>query len=299
MKLAFRTPAKINLYLKILSKRDDGFHELETLFQMVDLYDEIELETRSSGIHLECDHPEVPGDESNLVSQAGRMLLEAFPKRKDLGVKIRLVKNIPSGAGLGGGSGNAAGVLMGLNKLWDLKLPRRELANFASRLGSDVPFFLGSPCALGRGKGDLLTPVQLPKKFNLILIYPRFAIPTLWVYRNFKLELTKAGKNISILQKFFSHSDFPRLGPHFVNDLEPVVIQRYPVVQVMKDTLNHLGAEGSLMSGSGSAVFGIFSDNDRAKDAQAKLNQKEWDVFLVETVSKCSQFLPEEIINYP
>ncbi|MFQ5443675.1 MAG: hypothetical protein ACE5EK_03555, partial [Nitrospinales bacterium] len=106
-------------------------------------------------------------------------------------------------------------------------------------------------------------------------------------------------KDISILQKFFSHSDYHKLGTHFENDLEPVVIQRYPVIQVMKDELNRCGAEGSLMSGSGSAVFGIFPDRGAAENAYAKLNEKDWDIFLVETVSGFPQFLPEEIINYP
>jgi len=140
MKIKFKTPAKINLGLHIHGKREDGFHELETIFQMVSLYDDLELELLPSGIKLECDAPGVPKDETNLVYKAALLLRKNY-QVEDKGVSIRLKKNIPFGAGLGGGSGNAAGVLMGLNRLWNLNIEREKLAKLAAELGSDVPFF--------------------------------------------------------------------------------------------------------------------------------------------------------------
>jgi len=159
MKIKFKTPAKINLGLHIHGKREDGFHELETIFQMVSLYDDVELELLSSGIKLECDMPGVPTDDTNLVCKAALLLRQSY-QVEGKGVSIRLKKKIPFGAGLGGGSGNAAGVLMGLNRLWDLNIEREKLLTLAAELGSDVPFFLTSPCALGMGRGEQLKALK-------------------------------------------------------------------------------------------------------------------------------------------
>lgn len=298
MKLFLKTPAKINLGLSILFKRDDGYHELETLFQMVGLYDEMEMENLASGIELHCDHPGIPNDESNLVWQAARLLQETFPGRVKSGARIKLTKAIPVGAGLGGGSGNAAGALMGLNTLWDLGLTRRDLQELAPKLGADVAFFLSSPCALGRGRGERLTPIRPAKKFHVILIYPRFPVAASWAYENLNLKLTKTQNNISILEKFLAQSDISHVGASLHNDLEPVVIKRFPEIQALKDQLRASGAEGTLMSGSGSAVFGIFDNLETAEDAFASLDKDNRDIFLTETINSVSEFLPEEIVNY-
>lgn len=299
MKLKFRTPAKINLGLQIMRKREDGYHELETLFQMVSLFDEIELETLPSGIELECDQAGIPLDGSNLVVKAARILQEMFPDR-DFGVRIRLVKRIPAGGGLGGGSGNAAGVLLGLNALWNLRLKKEDLLVPASKLGSDVPFFLFAPSALGKGRGEILAAIKPARKFSIILIFPRFPIATSWVYQNLKLGLTKQVNHISLLQKFFSQSDIEQLGTHLYNDLEPVVLRKYPVIQELKDELRLSGALGSLLSGSGSTVFGIFDDPKVAEVAYSRLLKKgSWDLFLTETINSLTELFPEEILNYP
>lgn len=300
MKLAFRTPAKINLGLQIVRKREDGYHELETLFQMVSLYDDIELETLPVGIELECDNPDIPRDGTNLVVKAARLLQEMFPDRKNLGVRIRLVKRIPAGGGLGGGSGNAAGVLLGLNTLWDLRLRREDLLTLAAKLGSDVPFFLFAPSALGKGRGEILFPLQQAKKFSVILVFPKFPIATSRVYQSLKLELTKRENHINLLQKFYSQSDIERLGAHLYNDLEPVVLKEYPVIQTLKDELRLSGASGSLLSGSGATVFGVYADNKVARTAYSRLLKKErWDLFLTETIGSFAELFPEEILKYP
>ena len=176
MKLKFKTPAKINLGLHIHGKREDGFHELETIFQMVCLYDDVELELLPSGINIECDTPGVPIDHTNLAFKAA-LLLQKSCHVQGKGVSIRLKKKIPFGAGLGGGSGNAAGVLMGLNRLWDLNIQREKLMILAAELGSDVPFFLQGGTALGENHGELITQLPDLPPLELLLIVPNQTIP--------------------------------------------------------------------------------------------------------------------------
>ena len=299
MKLTFKTPAKINLGLFIVGKRSDGYHDLETLFQMVSLYDTVELESQESRIELICDDSRVPVDESNLMLRAARLLQETIPEKTGLGCRMVLQKKIPMGAGLGGGSGNAAGALIGLNCLWDLKLKPAELSKIAARLGSDIPFFLCAPSALGQGRGERLTPLQPPKKFHVVLVFPRVSMATAEVYQALNFSLTKNSKNINILREFFSQSNIASLGAHLHNDLEPVVIERIPVVASIKQKLISLEADGVLLSGSGSAVFGVFESSQKAQEAYARCCEEDWDTFLTETVSSFSEFMPEKLLNYP
>jgi 4-diphosphocytidyl-2-C-methyl-D-erythritol kinase len=294
-KLKFKTPAKINLGLHIHKKRDDGFHELETLFQMVAWFDEIEMEGAPEKVELFCDTPGIPNDESNLVIKAARLLQNNFPGKCD-GVKIKLKKNIPSGAGLGGGSGNAAGALLALNILWNLKIPRDDLISMASELGSDVPFFLMSPCAIGTGKGEILQPVENPISFYILMIYPGFPISTPWVYGNLKLKLTKSENNISILKNFLMRSEFAQLGAALYNDLEPVVFKRYPEILRIKNELLSSGAGGALLSGSGSTVFGIFDNPEIAKKALARFTGGKYRVCLAKSITRFLEFFPKEMI---
>ena len=294
-KLKFKTPAKINLGLHIHKKRDDRFHELETLFQMVAWFDEMEMEETSEKVELYCDTPGVPNDENNLVIKAVRLIKNRFPKKCG-GVRIKLKKNIPFGAGLGGGSGNAAGALLALNHLWDLNLPRDEFIQMASKLGSDVPFFLMSPCAIGRGKGEILQPVQNPISFYTLMVYPGFPIATPSVYRDLKLKLTKAENNISILTNFLMRSEFAQLGAALYNDLELVVIKRYPEILEIKNELLNLGAGGALLSGSGSTVFGIFDNSEIAKKALARFTGGKYRVCLAKSITRFSEFFPEEML---
>ncbi len=299
MTLSFKTPAKINLGLCILGKRPDGYHELETLLQMVSLYDEIDLEPAPKGVALDCDSPNIPKDASNLVVRAAALLEEACPE-KSSGARIRLKKNIPAGAGLGGGSGNAAGVLMGLNRLWDLKLSPERLSHLAAKLGSDVPFFLGSPCALGTGRGEIVHPVKPSGKFSVVLVYPGFPIATSEVYGALKIKLTNPGNHISILKKFLSESEIAALGSQLHNDLEPVVEKRFPEIEAIKSELLAHGAKGALLSGSGSTVFGIFDNPEHANHACSNMTLRETGLsFVTETISDVSEFLPEEMLNYP
>ena len=294
-KLKFKTPAKINLGLHIHKKREDGFHELETILQMVTWFDELQLEGTCEKVELFCDTPEIPNDETNLVVKAARLLQKHFPGRC-AGVNITLKKSIPSGAGLGGGSGNAAGVLLALNHLWDLKISRENLIALSGELGSDVPFFLISPCAIGTGKGEILEPIKNPINLYVLMIYPNLPLSTPWVYGNLKLKLTKHKNNISILTNFLMRSDFAQLGAGLYNDLEPIVFKRYPEILEIKNELLRSGAGGALLSGSGSTVFGIFDNPDLAKKALARFAGKKHKVFLAKSITSFSEFFPDEMI---
>ena len=294
--ISFKTPAKVNLGLHILGKREDGFHELETLFQMVNWCDEIKIECLSSGLELVCNQPDIPTDKRNLVIKAAHILQARYPGRCK-GARIHLNKNIPHGAGLGGGSGNAAGVLLGLNFLWGLKLKREDLISVASELGSDVPFFLFSPCAIGRGRGEILEPVKNSIRFYVLMVYPGFAVPTASVYGNLKLKLTKRENNISILKNFLLQSEFAQLGATWSNDLELFVFKEYPGLSGIKKEMLALGAKGALLSGSGSTVFGIFDNPETANSAHARLDRGKFMLFLAETVVSLSELYPEEMLH--
>ena len=294
--ISFKTPAKVNLGLHILGKREDGFHELETLFQMVNWCDEIKIECLSRGLELVCNQPDIPTDKGNLVIRAAHILQTRYPERCK-GARIHLNKNIPHGAGLGGGSGNAAGVLLGLNFLWGLKLKREDLISVASELGSDVPFFLFSPCAIGRGRGEILEPVKNSIRFYVLMVYPGFAVPTASVYGNLKLKLTKRENNISILKNFLLQSEFAQLGATWSNDLELFVFKEYPGLSGIKKELLALGAKGALLSGSGSTVFGIFDNPETANSAHARLDRGKFMLFLAESVVSLSELYPEEMLH--
>ena len=294
--ISFKTPAKVNFGLHILGKREDGFHELETLFQMVNWCDEIKIECLSRGLELVCNQPDIPTDKGNLVIRAAHILQTRYPERCK-GARIHLNKNIPHGAGLGGGSGNAAGVLLGLNFLWGLKLKREDLISVASELGSDVPFFLFSPCAIGRGRGEILEPVKNAIRFYVLMVYPGFAVPTASVYGNLKLKLTKRENNISILKNFLLQSEFAQLGATWSNDLELFVFKEYPGLSGIKKEMLALGAKGALLSGSGSTVFGVFDNLETANSAHARLDRGKFMLFLAESVVSLSELYPEEMLH--
>lgn len=293
--ISFKTPAKVNLGLHILGKREDGFHDLETIFQMVNWCDEVKIECLSRGLELVCDLPDIPKDEENLAIKAAHILQTHYPEQCK-GARIHLQKNIPHGAGLGGGSGNAAGVLLGLNYLWGLELKREELISMASELGSDVPFFLHSPCAIGRGRGEILESVKTSIKFYILMVYPGFSVSTASVYGNLKLKLTKRENNISILKNFLLQSEFAQLGTAWSNDLEAVVFQEHPGLSELKKKMLALGAKGALLSGSGSTVFGIFDNPETANNAYDRLERGDFRLFLADSVVSLSELYPEEML---
>lgn len=285
--LTVRSPAKVNLFLEVTGRRPDGYHELFSLMCPVGLYDTLVLTIdKGPGIRVSCDHPEVPEDAGNLAVRAAALFRETVfseKVRQDRGIHIRIDKQIPVGAGLGGGSSNAAAVLTALNHHYQNPLSTEILMELGTRLGADVPFFvLGRP-ALATGIGEHLAPVtDLPAR-TLVLVYPDVSVSTAWVYKNLKIQLTKDPKK---LKKSNFKSSFFRFGTHLVNDLEPVTEAAFPVIQTAKQLLLANGAEGALMSGSGSTVFGVFSDPDAAVSAyrviQDHPENRNWTLYIAD-----------------
>jgi len=275
--LTLKSPAKINWFLKVLGLRDDGFHEIRSLMQKVSLYDILTL-SPSIDLTLQTDVP-IP-IEKNLVYRAALLLKDTYGI--DKGAFITLKKNIPAGTGLGGGSGNAATVLLGLNRLWSLNLPLTDLCRIAEQLGSDVPFFLYGAIASSGGRGEKITARAIKKSINMLLVKPPFPVSTAWVYgelrgrlqetedRRQKAELTKKDSeadNIAFIIHSIEKSEFGELQDVLFNDLESVTIKRFPVISEIKNSLKEQGAVFSMMSGSGPTVFGIFRSSKEAEKA--------------------------------
>lgn len=264
--------AKINLGLYITGKRDDGYHNIETLFLPVSLYDELTIE-KSSKIIISCNKAEIPVDEGNTVYKAVKLLQEKY--KINYGCNIFLDKKIPPGAGLGGGSSNAAFVLKALNELWELCLNRKELSKMALDIGSDVPFFIINRPSVGRGRGEILTSFSININFKILLIYPELIINTGEVYKQVKINLTKDKKSVTFFTNFRSIEDLVAL-ENLHNQLEPVVFREYPHLKGIKNELYNEGAVFSSMSGSGSTIFGLFDENfdlTGLKEKYSKNNQ--------------------------
>lgn len=252
-------PAKINLTLKVLGKRADGYHELETWMQKLSLSDEIDLAIHAGvGIDLHCESDEVPCDETNLVCQAAKAFLEHVGMLDEVGVSILLKKNIPTAAGLGGGSSDAAAVLKGLNSLLGGSVDQQMLENIGLSLGADVPFFVSDyQAVIATGVGEKMKEVPSLRDVTVLLVNPGIAVSTKWVFENFVLT-EKRKKSIFSL---FSETGKQALNLEILeNDLEVVTETKYPVIKDIKDSLLRAGAVKAQMSGSGPTVFGIFPD---------------------------------------
>jgi 4-diphosphocytidyl-2-C-methyl-D-erythritol kinase len=264
-----RCPAKVNLALKVVGCRDDGYHELDTVFQAVDLWDTIEIRD-SAALSLTCDDPSLPVDGSNLVLAAAELVLETAGGRRR-GAALDLRKKIPARAGLGGGSSNAAGALLLCSRWWKVELSEKELAELGSRLGADVPFFLYGGTARGRGRGDMIEPLPFIGERPILIGLPPFGISTSEVFSELRVRLTHPENGVSFpllsAHKWQEENDF-----HIAaNDLEAIVFESWPELEEFRDALWRAGASSALLSGSGSAVYGIFRDADRIRRAEVDL----------------------------
>jgi 4-diphosphocytidyl-2-C-methyl-D-erythritol kinase len=257
--------AKINLGLRILGKRPDGYHDLETLFLQIDLADRLFFEKKMGGrFELTCNNPDIPVDASNLCSRAYRLIADA--SQRQLGVRLHLEKNIPAGAGLGGGSSDAAITLIALNRLLELNLSNDTLYQFATQLGSDVPFFLTGGLCSGRGRGEILEPLAGLPKFCILLVTPPVVVSTAWAYQNYnKLGLTKTQKNRKLASSNIEQLTGQELAEICQNDLETAVFEKYEELAAIKVQLKNSGAFASSMTGSGSAMFGLFETQQEAE----------------------------------
>ncbi|MEW6219651.1 MAG: 4-(cytidine 5'-diphospho)-2-C-methyl-D-erythritol kinase [Thermodesulfobacteriota bacterium] len=279
-------PAKINLFLRVVRRRPDGYHDLVSLMQKLALHDRVELAVTGTGITLTCPDSALPADEGNLAFRAAVAFLERTGLR--VGIDIVLSKTIPIAAGLGGGSSDAATVLLGLNELCGLPLRQDDLLALGTRLGADVPFFLlPAPTALATGTGVILDPRPAPGPWWVVLVNPGFPVSTAWAYEN--LALTREGNPYMVGRVQAGGLSF-QVGPGewvgLGNDLEAVTAGRYPEIVAIKTELLTAGAVGALMSGSGPTVFGLFDEEQRAQAARSSLLQRHGPgVFLTHTLS--------------
>jgi len=284
-RVKLKAPAKINLYLRVLNKRPDGYHNIDSLMQTVSLYDELTLE-HSDNIEVICPDLDNLPFENNLAYRAADLVagMAQIP-----GIRIILKKNIPQGAGLGGGSADAAFVIRGLLKLYDLYLDRNELTKKAAALGADIPFFLGSGQARVSGIGDDIEPCSLPLHYNIIIIKPPFVVETAKAYKAF--DNVKSGKfcltnerKLPLLDKNISDQDYIRSAYHFSNDLEEVVFSWHHELRQIKRDLIRKGAFYSGMSGSGSVVFGLFHPEHDIEESAKELDVDRNEVFICKPV---------------
>jgi len=264
--LSLKAPAKINWFLKVIGKRADGYHDIVSLMQCISLCDNLLFELSDT---VEVVSNSDIALEDNLVYRAACLLKEYSSCKQ--GAKIVLQKDIPIGAGLGGGSSDAAHALLGLNKLWGLGLNKKELSLLGTGLGSDVPFFFDAPFALVEGRGEKVTKYRMDSPVVLLLVMPPFSVSTPWCYASFdKLstgELTKKTIDIKLFCRALRSRDFASLCAMLSNDLEKVIVESYPVVGEIKSRLLEEGAAISAMSGSGPAVFGVFKSKKVAISA--------------------------------
>jgi 4-diphosphocytidyl-2-C-methyl-D-erythritol kinase len=263
-------PAKINLSLKVLGRQTDGFHEIETLIAPISLSDELNIEKHGKRIDFRCNDPSVPGGDENLVVRAAK----AFFGQTKLkgGVSIELKKKIPHGAGLGGGSSDAAATLLGLDWIFETHLSQGDLANLGSQIGSDVPFFIFCSAAFCKGRGEIVTPVKLPKPLSILLLKPEFGVPTKWAYSRWKDSKELPG---------ISYASQQFLDQTFVNDLERPVFEKFIFLAALKTWLLKQAEVGAaLMSGSGSTVFAVMRGDANvdlvAKRARNELDREIW-----------------------
>ena len=269
--------AKINLGLRVIRKREDGFHDIETIFHRINLFDELTLEPSPKAISITCSNPSVPADENNLCWKAVETLRSALGTGK--GAAIHLKKNIPIGAGLGGGSSDAAAVLLSLPTLWNTPVDASTLAGIAMQIGSDVPFFLHNRSAYAEGRGERLQFISLALPYWILLVTPPIHISTAWAYR----ELSRGTRYDVQPAKFYDGATckVARISTLMQNDFEDVVFPIHPEVAEIRKQLLAQGATFALMSGSGSSVFGLFEDVAAADNA-GKFFRKKYPISLTE-----------------
>ena len=296
MTITIQGNAKINLTLDVLHKRSDGFHEVEMIMQAIELADRLRIEERANDdisimsniAHLPCDH-------RNLAYQAAKLLKEVCKVNK--GVHIFIEKNIPMSAGLAGGSTDAASVLLGLNRLWNLGLSMPELETLGAKLGSDVPFCLRGGTMLATGRGEILTPLADFASCYVVLAKPRIGVSTAWVYGKYKGNANITHPDTCGVKLALGQGDFSGVVARLSNVLESVTITEYPQIGKLKAEMMEYGAMASLMSGSGPTVFGLVNDKATAEYIAEKLRrQKDVEVIITKTIGKNGGFDGKTII---
>ena len=282
--MILKAPAKINLFLEILNKRQDGYHNIESIMHTVSLFDILEFEPKEENkIDLICiGNNNVSNDKNNLVYKAVIKFKEQYNINK--GIKIKLKKNIPTGAGLGGGSSDAATTLVALNKIWNVNAGIKELESLGAKIGADVPFFITGGTAKISQIGNVVEKMKTDFNYTFILVKPSFGISTVYAYSRVKFPLTNLQK-INTITKCIADGKFSVKDARFLffNRFEDFVFDIYPEIKLIKDTLGSLGCV-SLMSGSGSCVFGLVEDINKISYITNELKKYDWDVWVTNSV---------------
>jgi len=277
--LVVEAPAKVNLTLDVKGKRDDGYHELETVMHQINLVDRLTITAIPEGIAISSDCADLPAGEMNLAYKAAQTILEEYPDRG--GVSIHIEKNIPLGAGLAGGSTDAAAVLKGINALYKLNLSLPQLMTMGAKIGSDVPFCLQGGTALARGRGEILEPLSSHWQLHLLLVKPKFSVSTAEVYRRFDMGKVSNRPDTRAFLEGWHRCDMIGISRAMENVLETVNAALYQEIDEIKKRLIKLGALKALMSGSGPTVFGLFLDRAGAEQAWQAIQPCEEEIFLV------------------
>ena len=284
--ITIRSHAKINLDLRVLGTRPDGFHELRTVFQAISLHDTITCIPREGPFAIECATPGVPLDASNLVWKAAAALWRSLQREGDLrDMLIRLEKTIPLQAGLGGGSANAASALIALAAAWKVSVTSAQLTEVAATLGADVPFFLSGGTALGLGKGDEIYPLMDLPRHYIVLLVPGFGVSSAEAYRWYDEERAP-GQAPAPREPQYVPGPWPSRAAQMINDLEAPIARHHPEIDQMKAALRRAGALAAAMTGSGSTVFGLFQKKAEAAAAVERLSDTGWRVFLTESLGR-------------
>ncbi|MGR3219586.1 MAG: 4-(cytidine 5'-diphospho)-2-C-methyl-D-erythritol kinase [Candidatus Anammoxibacter sp.] len=271
MKIELKAYAKINLFLEIVCKRDDGFHELVTVMQEVDIFDDLSFEEiKEDCISIICNDSTIPINNGNLIWKAADLFRNRFKIRN--GVRIHLEKRIPVGAGLGGGSSDAATTFKGLNALWHKECDDIELMEMAGEIGSDIPFFIKGNTAVCRGRGEVVTEVSVNKDYVYVIVYPNLKISTASIYKNLKLGLTKEMKDVNFFLKQLADNDHVMVGNALFNRLDKTIYRLHPDLLELKKTLEGFNFCGVQISGSGSALFGLCERRRDAEDVKKELS---------------------------
>ena len=269
--MIIKAPAKVNLFLDVLNKRKDGYHNIKTLFLKIGLFDTLRFSSRKNGIRIICKHADVPEDETNLVYKAARLLQQKTDTNK--GVCITINKKIPVFAGLGGGSSDAAAALKGLNRFWNLGLDDLQLLEIGRKIGADVAFFSsGYSSAVGTLRGDSLSPVDLGMKFWIILIYPGIRVSTKQIYEGLPSNLTKADIDVKLLIRAIRTKRMELIEKTLFNRLESVAFKYYKQLREIKENVSAHGVRAVLMSGSGSSIFGLSESREEARRLKKELD---------------------------
>ena len=273
-KLELKALGKINLGLDILGKRPNGYHDVRMVMQTVMLYDDVTLEKKEeAGIELETNLSFLPVDSGNIAYKAAKLLIDEF--KIPGGIKIKLEKHIPVAAGMAGGSTNAAAVLYGMNKMYELGLSMEELMERGVKLGADVPYCIMRGTVLAEGIGEILTPLAPLPKCYVLIAKPPLSASTKVIYEKYDSKEDIVHPDIDAIIDGLQNDDIKKVAENMGNVLEQVMIPDYPVLAEIKDVMKENGALGAMMSGSGPTVFGIFDDRKLAKEAAAKIEEKE------------------------